>query len=520
MKVKRALVSVTDKTGLEGFVKGLNKLGVQILSTGGTAKEISALGISVTEVSSYTGFPEMMDGRVKTLHPKIHAGILALRENPEHMKQAKEQKIELIDMVVVNLYEFEKVASKKDVTLEEAIENIDIGGPSMLRSAAKNYRSVAVVSAPSQYGKVLDELESGKCSLSEETLKELATEVFKKTSRYDSRIAQFLSGPLEAPSGGEFPSSMDIKLEKVYGLRYGENPHQNAALYKDTEEVDSSIIGAQQFQGKQISFNNILDLSVAAEIVKSFTSSAVSIVKHNNPCGAATADTLEKAFIDALDCDRMSAFGSIMGFNGEIGAELAEIILKEVDFLECIIAPDYNEEALKIFQKKKNLRILKSSFLEHPVMGRRDFKKVPGGFLVQDTDAKEISRKDIKVVTEAKPSEDLIESLLFGWKVVKFIKSNAILLCQGTKTVGVGAGQMSRVDSVITAVRKAGDQAKGAILASDAFFPKPDSIEQAHRAGIVAIVQPGGSIKDEEVIATCDLLGMPMVFTGARHFRH
>ena len=520
MKVKRALISVTDKTGLEEFVKGLDKLGVEILSTGGTAKAISALGIPVTEVSSYTGFPEMMDGRVKTLHPKIHAGLLALRDNADHMRQAKEHGIELIDMVVVNLYAFEKVTSRKDVTLEEAVENIDIGGPSMLRSAAKNFKSVAVVSAPSQYGEILAELEKNSLSLSEETLKKLAVKVFEKTSRYDGRIAEYLSGG-KAPEGGEeFPSLMDIKLEKVESeLRYGENPHQGAALYRDTEDADNSIIGAEQFQGKQLSFNNILDLSVASEMVKSFSSPAVSIIKHNNPCGAATADTLEKAFLDALDCDRMSAFGSIMAFNGSVSGKLAELILGEVDFVECVIASGYDAKALEIFKAKKNLRILKSSFLEE-TSSRKDFKKIPGGFLVQDADTKEISSRDLKVATHKKPSEEVIDSLLFGWKVVRFIKSNAILLCQGTKTVGVGAGQMSRVDSVITAVRKAGDRAKGAILASDAFFPKPDSIEQAHKAGIAAIIQPGGSIKDDEVIATCDLLGMPMVFTGVRHFRH
>jgi phosphoribosylaminoimidazolecarboxamide formyltransferase/IMP cyclohydrolase len=520
VKVKRALISVTDKSGLEKFVKGLNDLGVEILSTGGTAKAISSLGIPVTEVSSYTGFPEMMDGRVKTLHPKIHAGLLALRDNAEHMRQAKEQGIELIDMVVVNLYAFEKTVSRKDVTLEEAVENIDIGGPSMLRSAAKNFKSVAVVSSPSQYDEILTELESGKGSLSEETCKKLSAVVFEKTSRYDGHIAEYLSGASKTVAGDELPPSININLEKVHELRYGENPHQRGALYKDVADPDNSIIDAEQFQGKQLSFNNMLDLSVVSEMVKSFTSPTVSIVKHNNPCGAASAKTLEKAFLDALDCDRMSAFGSIIGFNGPIDGKLAETILGEADFVECIIAPDYDAKALEVFKNKKNLRILKSSFLDRSPSGQKDFKKIPGGFLVQDADAKKISRNDLKVVTDKQPSRDLIDSLLFGWKVAKFIKSNAILLCQGTKTVGVGAGQMSRVDSVITAVRKAGDRAKGAVLASDAFFPKPDSIEQAHKAGIAAIIQPGGSIKDDEVIATCNLLGMPMVFTGARHFRH
>ncbi|MGB2599898.1 MAG: bifunctional phosphoribosylaminoimidazolecarboxamide formyltransferase/IMP cyclohydrolase [Candidatus Omnitrophota bacterium] len=520
VKIKRALVSVTDKTGLDEFVKGLNGLGVEILSTGGTAKVISSLGIPVTEVSSYTGFPEMMDGRVKTLHPKIHAGLLALRDNAEHMRQAEEHGIELIDMVVVNLYAFEKATSRKGVTLEEAVENIDIGGPSMLRSAAKNFKSVAVVSSPSQYDEVLAELKNKKGSLSKETCKKLSVAVFEKTSYYDGRIAEYLSGTSKTGAGDELPSSISISLKKVHELRYGENPHQRGALYRDAADPDDSIIDAEQFQGKQLSFNNMLDLSVASEMVKSFTSPTVSIVKHNNPCGAASAKTLEQAFLDALDCDRMSSFGSIMGFNGPVDGKLAKTILDEAVFVECIIAPDYDAKALEVFKDKKNLRILKSSFLDRSPSGQKDFKKVPGGFLVQDTDVNEISRKDLKVVTDKKPSEDLIDSLLFGWKVVKFIKSNAILLCQGTKTVGVGAGQMSRVDSVITAARKAADRTKGAILASDAFFPKPDSIEQAHKAGIAAIIQPGGSIKDDEVIATCNLLGIPMVFTGVRHFRH
>ncbi|MFQ5952753.1 MAG: bifunctional phosphoribosylaminoimidazolecarboxamide formyltransferase/IMP cyclohydrolase [Candidatus Omnitrophota bacterium] len=521
MEVKRALVSVSDKTGLEKLVKGLDSLGIEILSTGGTAKFINELGIQVTEVASYTGFPEMMDGRVKTLHPKIHAGLLALRENADHMRQAKEHDILLIDMVVVNLYPFENVISKGGTALEEAVENIDIGGPSMLRSAAKNFRSVAVVSSTSQYDKVLAELERGKRALSEATLRELAVAVFEKTSRYDNCISNYLSG-VAAPARGEgLPGEVNISLEKIRDLRYGENPHQKGALYRDAQEEDKSIIDAEQIQGKQLSFNNILDLSVATEIVKSFDSPAVSIIKHNNPCGAAIGGTLKQAFLDALDCDRMSAFGSIMGFNAPIDGALAKAILDEVDFVECIIAPEYDPEALKIFKAKKNLRILKSPFLEQPLPeDRKDFKKIPGGFLVQDTDSKDVSRRDLKVVTKEKPQEALIDSLLFGWKVVRFVKSNAILLCQGTKTVGIGPGQTSRVDSVNTAIRKAGERAKGAVLASDAFFPMPDSIEQAHKAGIAAIIQPGGSIKDDEVIAACDRLGLPMVFTGIRHFRH
>ena len=516
MKVKRALVSVSDKTGLEKLVKGLDALGVEILSTGGTAKAISKLGIKVLEVASYTGFPEMLDGRVKTLHPKIHAGLLALRQNPDHMRQVEEHSIPLIDMVVVNLYPFEEVVSKKDVKFEDAIENIDIGGPSMLRSAAKNFQSVAVVSSSSQYEEVLLELEKSGGELSEETCKKLAASVFEKTSIYDNKISSYLSGESSSTEG--LPGSIEIKLEKARDLRYGENPHQKGALYKDTSVPEAGIMGAEQIQGKELSFNNILDLNVAAEMAKSFASPAASIIKHNNPCGTATGKTLEEAFLGALECDRMSAFGSIIGFNGKIDKKLAETILKELGFFECVIAPDYEPASLEVFKEKKNIRILKSDIKSETE--EKDFKKVAGGFLVQDADSGSISGKDLKVVTKKKPPEDLTSSLLFGWKVVKFVKSNAIVLCQGTRTVGIGAGQMSRVDSVITAVRKAGDKAKGAILASDAFFPMPDSIERASEAGIAAIIQPGGSIKDEEVIASCDRLGIPMVFTGVRHFRH
>jgi phosphoribosylaminoimidazolecarboxamide formyltransferase/IMP cyclohydrolase len=422
-------------------------------------------------------------------------------------------------MVVVNLYPFEAVVSKKDVKFEEAIENIDIGGPSMLRSAAKNFRSVAVVSSSSQYDEVLSELEKNGGELSEKTRKKLATSVFEKTSLYDGKISDYLSGE-NAPGKEGLPGFIDIKLEKARELRYGENPHQKGALYRDTRAAEAGIIGAEQLQGKELSFNNILDLNVAAGMVKSFGAPAASIIKHNNPCGAAAGKTLEEAFLGALECDRMSAFGSIIGFNKKVDKKLAETMLKELDFFECVIAPDYEPSALEAFKAKKNIRVLKSDVAKQGPAAEKDFKKVAGGFLVQDPDSKDISAEDLKVVTKKKPSEDLIDSLLFGWKVVKFVKSNAIILCRGTKTVGVGAGQMSRVDSVITAVRKAGERAKGAVLASDAFFPMPDSIERAHEAGIAAIIQPGGSIKDEEVIAACDRLGIPMVFTGIRHFRH
>ncbi len=518
MKVKRALISVSDKTGLDEFVKKLNQLGVEIVSTGGTYKRIDSLGIPVTEISIYTGYPEMMDGRVKTLHPKVHGGLLALRDNKEHMAQAKDQGIHMIDMVVVNLYPFEETISRSDVTLEEAIENIDIGGPSMLRSAAKNYRSVAVVSSPEQYEKVVKELEENDGGLTEETLKSLAVRVFEKTSGYDKAI----HGYLAASSSGKdkLPGTMDISLKRDMELRYGENPHQTAAFYSCSMAPDEGIKSAELFQGKELSFNNIMDLDSALEMVASFDQPTVSIVKHNNPCGIASAKTLEEAYMDALDCDRMSAFGSIMGFNGKIDAALAKKILDEASFVECIVAPEYDPSALDVFKVKKNLRVLKKDLAGYTAKNRKDFKKVMGGFLLQDKDTVSLSPDDIKVVTDNKPSEDLTDSMVFAWKSVGFVKSNAIVLCQGTKTVGIGAGQMSRVDSVIIAIRKAGDRAKGSVLASDAFFPMADSIEEAHKAGVAAVIQPGGSIRDEEVIDACNKLGIPMIFTGKRHFRH
>ena len=517
MKIKRALISVSDKTGLERLVRVLDKLGVEILSTGGTAKKIEEMGVKVTEVSDHTGFPEMMDGRLKTLHPKIHGGLLALRDNDEHMKQIRAAGIELIDMVVVNLYPFETAVSKKETTEEEAIENIDIGGPTMLRSAAKNFKSVAVVSSCRQYEKIISELETSGGSISPGTLRELAIEVFRDTSRYDAMIAGYFSKEAEDTKEA-LPQNIDMDLEMARKLRYGENPHQPAALYREIGHIDSGIIGAEQIQGKELSFNNLLDLSAAYEMVNSFKKPAVSIVKHNNPCGMAEAETLAKAYVDALDSDRLSAFGSIMGFNGIIDGPLAEIILDEADFVECVIAPGYDREALEVFARKKNLRILKSK--GDISADKYDIKKIQGGALVQLKDNKVLDAEDVEVVTKKAPTADQMRSLLFGWRTVKFVKSNAIVLCRGTKTVGIGAGQMSRVDSVIISVRKAGDKAAGSVLASDAFFPKSDSIAEAHAAGISAIIQPGGSIRDAEVIEACDKLGIPMVFTGVRHFRH
>ena len=521
VKVKRVLISVSDKSGIEDLVKTLNEFGAEILSTGGTAKKIKDLGVPVKDVSEYTGFPEMMDGRVKTLHPKIHGGLLALRADKHHMEQATKHDIQMIDMVVVNLYPFERTVAKEGVTIEEAIENIDIGGPSMLRSAAKNHRSVAVITSSSVYPKIIKELKENHGSLSEETCKELAIEVFRRTSEYDSAIYKYLkttdNGEEEKE---EFPEDLSLNFRKAQDLRYGENPHQKAAFYVDSSSSESGISTAMQLQGKELSFNNIIDLDAAFEIVKEFDEPAVSIIKHTNPCGAAVSDSLSSAYVDALDCDRVSAFGSIVGFNGPVDKDVASVVMKEADFVECIIAPSFSAEARDIFSRKKNLRLLAVPGFKKTSQKEMDYKKVVGGILIQDMDTKTVGSSDLKVVTKKAPSKEEIESLLFGYKIVKHIRSNAIVLCQATKTVGIGAGQMSRVDSVIIACRKAGSKTKGSTLASDAFFPKPDSIEQAYKAGITAIIQPGGSISDKSVIEACDKFGISMVFTGIRHFKH
>ncbi len=520
IKIKRALISVSDKTGLEDLAKALDKFGAEIISTGGTAKAIKALGIKVKEISEYTGFPEMLDGRVKTLHPKVHGGLLAVRDNKEHMDTVKAHDINLIDMVVVNLYPFEKTVVKPGVKREEAIENIDIGGPSMLRSAAKNYHSVCVVCDTSDYGRVIAEMEKNSGSVSDGLLEELGVKVFGRTAAYDAAIYGYLSQGSEE----KFPEKLDLSFEKLQDLRYGENPHQKAAFYKDEACGEPGVANAVQLNGKELSFNNIIDLNAALEIVKEFTDPAAAIVKHTNPCGTATARDLKTAYIDALDCDRLSAFGSIVGFNRPVDAELAMTILAEADFVECIIAPSYEAKALEALKTKKNLRLLEVKGFGASV-GRaaapgRDLKKVAGGLLIQDRDLGALKESDLKVVTKVKPTKEEVRSLLFGWVVAKHVKSNAIVLCQGTKTVGVGAGQMSRVESVKIASQKAGPHARGATLASDAFFPKEDGIEEASKAGVRAIIQPGGSIRDKEVIAAADRLGLAMVFTGIRHFKH
>jgi len=518
IKVKRALISVSDKTGLVDFAKGLQQLGVEIISTGGTAVLLRGAGIKAQEVSEYTGFPEMLDGRVKTLHPKIHGGLLSVRDNPEHMKQIAAHGIGLIDMVVVNLYPFEKTVQKKNVSLEDAIENIDIGGPSMLRSAAKNYKSVAVICNAERYSEVLSELNNNSGILSDKVLAKLAIEVFERTSSYDGAIFDFLKNRFKTDNSfSSFPKTFNLSFSKFQDLRYGENPHQTAAFYKDASNRHG-LCGLQQLQGKELSFNNILDLNAAVDIVREFDQPAAVIIKHNNPCGVAQDKTLDRAYTKAYQCDSLSAFGGIIGLNREVDAKTAGTIVKS-GFMECIIAPGFSDEAKKLFEPKKNLRllVLDIAALEPE---RYDFKKVSGGLLLQDKDNRNLKAEDIKIVSKIKPTKIQMDAMIFGWKLIKHVKSNAIVLIKGTQTIGIGGGQTSRVDSAIHAIRKAGKAAKGSVLISDAFLPQPDTVTFAARAGIKAIIQTGGSIMDEAVIKEADKKKIAMVTTSLRHFKH
>ena len=517
VKIKRALISVSDKTGVLDLAKILNKFGVEILSTGGTAKLFRENGITVKEVSEYTGFPEMLDGRVKTLHPKIHGGLLALRQNPEHMQTLKEHGIGLIDMVVVNLYPFEKTINKPGVTIEEAIENIDIGGPSMLRSAAKNSRSVAVVCNPLRYAQIIEELNKNNGSLPESLMRDLGVEVFKATSHYDGLIYNYFKEQYHPETKGSFPGQMSITFNKIQDLRYGENPHQKAAFYKLANE-GAGLTALKQLWGKELSFNNILDLNAAVNIVKEFDLPAVVFIKHNNPCGVAEDKSILKAYRDAWNCDRLSAFGGVLSINRKVDLALAKLIAKS-GFLECIVCPAFEPAALELLKAKKNLRLLELPDMLKKTAGL-DFKKVSGGLLLQDEDSLTLDEKNLKVVTKVKPTKKQMESLIFAWKVAKHVKSNAIILTRGKKTVGIGAGQMSRVDSVFIATKKSGKLAVGSVLASDAFFPKEDAIQLAAKYKIKAIIQPGGSIADEQIIKMADKYKIPMVTTGIRHFRH
>jgi phosphoribosylaminoimidazolecarboxamide formyltransferase/IMP cyclohydrolase len=521
-KIKTALISVSDKTGIIDLAKGLAGLGIKIMSTGGTAKSIRENGIKVTDVSEYTGFPEIMDGRVKTLHPKIHGGLLAVRDNESHMKQIEDLGIDTIDLVVVNLYPFEKTISKENVSQEEAVENIDIGGPSMIRSAAKNFKHVAVVVNPERYDALLEELNGGDCDLSYETRYELVTEAFKHTSQYDKVIFDYFNrGNKEA-----YPEALSIELHKKQDLRYGENPHQTAAFYTYKGFDVPCISNAEQLHGKALSFNNILDTDVAIEIVKEFDTPSAVLIKHANPCGVACAENLKDAFTKAYSTDTVSAFGCILSLNRTVDVKTAEAITEPGHFVEAIAAPGFDDEAIEILTTKrgwgKDLRLLKLNSLgDSPLKkGINDFRGVVGGVLVQDKDMNSGDKDKLKVVTKKAPSEEEIEELLFAWKVCKHAKSNAIIFTKNKMVVGVGAGQMSRVDSTNIAIQKSEGRTAGTVMASDAFFPFRDCIDIAAKVGITAIIQPGGSKKDQESIDAADEHGIAMVFTGERHFKH
>lgn len=513
MEIKRALISVSDKTGIVDFARKLHSYGVDIISTGGTMKALKEAGIPVTYVSDVTGFPEIMDGRVKTLNPYIHGGILALRDNPTHVEAMQKHNIRGIDMVVVNLYPFRETISKPDVELEEAIENIDIGGPSMIRAAAKNYRFVTIVVNPSRYSSILQELAANN-DISEGTRMTLAHEAFEHTAEYDACIADYFSGQL---SQEKFPDTLNLTWEKAQNLRYGENPHQKAAFYRQKYYTGPGIANANQLHGKELSFNNIVDLEAAYALVAEFEKPAAAIIKHTNPCGTGIGSTLTEAYDKAYQADPVSAFGGIVALNRGVDKDTA-MKISEI-FIEAVIAPSFAQEALDLLTKKKNIRLLAAGLPDNNAKNF-DIKRVSGGILVQDLDIEDANRADLKVVTKRQPTDEEWEQLRFAWKVVKHVKSNAIVVASDNKTLGVGAGQMNRVGSAQIALEQAGENAKGAVMSSDAFFPFRDTIDTAAKAGIKAIIQPGGSVRDEESIQAADEHGIAMVFTGMRHFKH
>jgi len=508
---KRALISVSDKTGIVDVAKELQNLDYEIISTGGTAKTLIDNGIKVIGISDITGFPECLDGRVKTLHPAVHAGLLAMRGNSEHMKQLEELNINTIDIVIVNLYPFKATIMKQGIELQEAIENIDIGGPTMLRSAAKNYQDVVVLVDPKDYDKVLTELKGGGVSL--ETKFYLMYKVYSHTAQYDSMISNFLREKI----GIEFPDQITFAYEKAQDLRYGENPHQNAIFYKECFPVKGSLPMAVQLHGKELSYNNINDANAALDILREHSEPAIVALKHANPCGVGTADNICDAYIRAYEADPVSIYGGIVASNRPIDKETAIQLNKT--FLEIIIAPSFDEDALTILKEKKNTRLLKLESVNAPIpKNSYDMKKVLGGLLVQNYDTALI--EGVKIVTQKAPTEEQLKDMIFAMKVVKHSKSNAITVAKDGRLLGVGPGQTNRIWACNQAIEHAGDNAKGAVLASDAFFPFNDCVESAYKAGIVAIIQPGGSIRDQESIDLCNKYGIAMVFTGIRHFKH
>lgn len=568
VKVKRALISVSNKIGIVKFAEVLQKLGVEIISTGGTYDKLSEAAVKVLKVEEVTNFPEMLNGRLKTIHPFIHGAILADRGKDEHMKQITDAGMKPIDMVVVNLYPFKETISKADVTLEDAIENIDIGGPTMIRSAAKNYKSVAVIVDPEDYEKIADELETTGGTLKDATLFSLAVKAFQHTCEYDGVIFNYFFNRLGSAKGKEYKDTsvyirpylkvdctksenelmdkslatintfrnsdgtlidtLNLQLKKIQDLRYGENPHQNAAYYRFIDADLQCFANSIQIQGKELSYNNILDANAAFSIVKEFEKPCVAVIKHNNPCGVASATTVTEAYHNAHFCDPVSAFGGIVACNFKWTSDAARFASDK--FIEVLIAPDFEEEAIKVLSAKENLRILKINFNLNAYLLQlksedykskyTDLRGVEGGLLVQDIDESIAGSEAFKFVTDNHPSKQQLEDLIFAWQVVKNVKSNAIVLAVKNSTVGIGAGQMSRVDSTKIAIEKAKDRARGSVLASDAFFPFEDAVEIAIKAGVEAIIQPGGSIKDKEIIALCNKFKVPMVFTGKRHFKH
>jgi phosphoribosylaminoimidazolecarboxamide formyltransferase/IMP cyclohydrolase len=518
VKITRALLSVSDKSGIVELARALSASGVELVSTGGTAKLLQKEGIKVTEVSAFTGFPEMLDGRVKTLHPKIHAGLLARRDDPAHIAALQAAAIGTIELLVVNLYPFQATVADPDCRFEDAIENIDIGGPALLRSAAKNHSAVAAVVDPADYSRVLNEIRSTG-EVSEATRFGLAAKVFAHTASYDGAIANYLFSLDAQRRRLEYPEVLSLQFTKLDDLRYGENPHQTAAFYRDERPAPGGIADYRQLQGKELSYNNIADADAAWECVKGFSEPACVIVKHANPCGAAVADNLSAAYAKAFQTDPVSAFGGILAFNRALDAVTAGAIGKQ--FAEVIIAPRVEPEAQKLLSQKANVRVLEVP-LVHGAQAH-DYKRVGGGLLVQTSDSKVLHNKDFKVVTQRQPTQEQWADLLFAWCVAKYVKSNAIVFCRGGMTLGVGAGQMSRIDSVRIAAMKAESAAlslKDSVVASDAFFPFRDGLDALAAAGAAAVIQPGGSVRDAEVIAAANERGVAMVFTGVRHFRH
>jgi len=525
-KINRALISVSDKTGLVEFARRLSQHSIEIVSTGGTAKALKEAGLAVRDISDLTGFPEILGGRVKTLHPKVHGGLLAIRDDPEHQRQVSENDIQYIDMVVVNLYPFRETVARADVTVENAIENIDIGGPSMIRSAAKNFQDVVVVVDPSDYGLIVDEMDSNAGQVAGETRLRLARRAFETTARYDAAISVFLqssvrldetSGHLRVESSAGLPAVIEVLGKKALDLRYGENPHQRAALYL-TSDSGGGIANAEKLQGKELSFNNLIDLEAAWTLALEFTEPACVIIKHTNPCGAATADEVREAFEKARATDPVSAFGGIIGFNKTVTESAARVIVDT--FFEAIAAPDYDPGALELFAKKKNLRVMRvpGSAADSEQLDLRVISD--NGLLIQDRDRGVLDESKLKVVSARQPTDEEMSSLRFAWIIAKHVKSNAIVYARKGQLVGVGAGQMSRVDSVKLAAMKAQLALAGCVMASDAFFPFRDGVDEAARAGITAVIQPGGSVRDEEVIAAANEHKLAMVLTGMRHFKH